>query len=557
MTLEEKAALTKKMAERAAVRRAVAQARQYRESVAAAVSAATSALPAETTPLSTAVSAPAPAMTPPVATAETAPPPRPLAVAATPSVPPTAAPSPALQALTARATSPVAAVPTAPAQAPAAPPASGTGSHAPATLTVAPTAPGTRKPRASAGTGTQTRGKGRSWTLDERKALAKAYAVATLNGVAGTDQTKDEFWDAVHEGYVSQCPSGQSSYALAGRWRNRTASAAMTEFVRNVGPCSQRFAHFYYVARSDKLTGNLDEESVLSAARALYSASSAYSAVRKDSEEEEKLKKAGKAPPQRRARMVPENWQPCWEELRVLDKWSGAAANPDIAAVMVAQSGEGNNGAGAGGGAGRSTWPALQGAPMGHKAAKRLAAQGGKSDEQVFARAMEKSNDAIMTIAQSISKRTETGEAAQEAANRRIAAEYFQQEGVRDTPEAKAFQEELHKEMLEVGRAALQSSRKRRLDGAASASSGADVVTAEPPPCAPQDKTAVTSRGANSFATKAKRAMSQGPTIDLTVPPVSMVVTEVGDSETEDGESESDTGNLLKSSSSGDDESTA
>lgn len=135
---------------------------------------------------------------------------------------------------------------------------------------------------------------------------------------------------AVYRVFVEQCPSGLTSYALHGRWRNGSATAAMTEFLQNVRPCSQRFAHLFFVASSDKLTGNLDEEDVERAARALYSASSAYTAVQKDCEEEEQLSQASKAAPQCRARMVQENWQPFREELRVLDKWSGAAADPDI-----------------------------------------------------------------------------------------------------------------------------------------------------------------------------------------------------------------------------------
>lgn len=177
--------------------------------------------------------------------------------------------------------------------------------------------------------------------------------------------------------------------------------------------------------------------------------------------------------------------------------------------------------------------PALQGVPMGHKSAKRVAYERFKQDDDAFAKAMNQSNEEIMTIAASIAKRAAAGEAAQEAENRRVAAEYFQQERVRETPEAKAFQADLHQEMLALGRAAIQSSRHRRTRGAPSVSSDVELV---PPPRAPSASSADKARGSNWFATKAKRAMSQSRTIDLTLPPSALAVTEVGTSETEDDE---------------------
>lgn len=556
MTLADKAAVTKVMAENAAVRRAVARAQRYKDAVADAVAAAsrTTASASGTVPSSpsapagpslqptTAPVAPAPAaVTVPPAPAAATVPPAP-AVATAPPEPAAATVPPAPAAATVPPVPAVATVPPVPAVATVPPvpaaatvppvPAAATGSPAPAAATGSPMLAGAAVPTALTGvTPAQTRGKGRSWCLAERTALAKAYAVPTLNGVAETDQSKSDFWEAVYQGYVAQCPPELTSYALAGRWRNRTPSAAMTVFLRNVGPCSQRFAHFYFVASSDKLTGNLDEESVKRAARALYSASSAYSAVCKDCVDEDKLEQMGKAAPQRRARMVPENWQPCWEELRVSDKWCSAAANSDITSPLAEENDDQTNGTGGGGvGAHAKKRPAPQGVLMGHKSAKKMAYERFKQDDEAFAKAMNQSNEAIMTIAASISKRAAAGEAAQEAENRRVAAEYFQQERVRETPEAKAFQADLHQEMLALGRAAIQSSRHRRTRGAPSVSSDVELV---PMPSAPSASSTDEACGSNSFATKANRAMSQSRTIDLTLPPSALVVTEVGTSETE------------------------
>eukprot|EP00170_Pyropia_yezoensis_P005799 contig_23594_g5817 len=121
---------------------------------------------------------------------------------------------------------------------------------------------------------------------------------------------------------------------MRGRWTSRPPTSAKTELLRNIGPGSQRFADFYHVA-STQLTGNMDEASVLRATRCLFTATSAYAAERKDIDYERVLKEQGKAPPVRRARLQPENWQPCWLVLRMLDKWSGATANPGMDKLIL------------------------------------------------------------------------------------------------------------------------------------------------------------------------------------------------------------------------------
>lgn len=70
---------------------------------------------------------------------------------------------------------------------------------------------------------------------------------------------------------AEQTPEGLTGNQLAERWGQRTWSALMVVFTRNISPCCQRFAHFYHVA-STTATGNLDEEGILRSARSLHTA---------------------------------------------------------------------------------------------------------------------------------------------------------------------------------------------------------------------------------------------------------------------------------------------
>lgn len=156
------------------------------------------------------------------------------------------------------------------------------------------------------------RGKGKQWSSPERVALCEAYADATLNTIDDTDASKEEFWQGVQERFVALAPVDLSENQRRGRWGSRTVGSVMNEFLRNISPCTQRFAHFYHVASSSGLTGNLSDADIIRAARGLYTATGAYAAVRKECEQEEELEKEGKPPPSRRARQLPENWVPCW-----------------------------------------------------------------------------------------------------------------------------------------------------------------------------------------------------------------------------------------------------
>lgn len=367
-----------------------------------------------------------------------------------------------------------------------------------------------------------SKGKGTVWSVAERVALSKAFVVATLNSVSGADQDGDDFWADIFKGFVEQMPPNLPRFKKRGRWGDRKWSCGKVELLRNIGPCAQRYAHFYYVAGSDALTGNLDEDGVRRAARALYSAASSYKAARKDCSEEEALERASKPLPERRARKIPESWQPCWEELRVLDKWSGAAADPEIAALLEA---EGNGSGSTASGAGKR--PPLQENPFGTKAEKRQARseRDSKAEEYGLSQALLALSEAIKAMVASISKRAAASEAAQRAEKRHAAAEYFNSPEVRDTPETKEFRANLHQETVLLGRSALASSRQACAEAQVGASRQ-QQATGPPQPVLSSNTERVqqpipdkrgSSRGASAVATKVQHAMRRRPVVDLIV----------------------------------------
>lgn len=86
-------------------------------------------------------------------------------------------------------------------------------------------------------------------------------------------------------------------------------------------------------------------------------------------------------------------------------------------------------------------------------------------------------------------------------------------------PEGVAFREDIHRVMLALVRAGLESSLQRRTGGAPSTSSGADGISAALPPLTPTAITAQeNARGENAFVTRAMRALSQRPVVDPTLP---------------------------------------
>lgn len=274
-------------------------------------------------------------------------------------------------------------------------------------------------------------------------------------------QDFDNFREYIVQGFVEQMPTDLPTSKKKGRWGDRPWSSGEVELLPNIGPCAQRYAHFYFFAGSDALTESLDEDGVRRAARALYSVASACNATRQNCREEGAYQKAGNPLPERRAHKIPENWHLCGEELRVLYKWNGAAADPEIAAHLEVK-GDGNGSAA--GGAGKR--PLLLASPSNNEPARCPARseRERKAEEDGLSQALAGTNEAITTMVSSISKRAAANEAAKWAKERSAAAEYFNSPEVRDAPEAKEFSANLHQEMVLLGRSVFAAPRQRRAE---------------------------------------------------------------------------------------------
>lgn len=350
---------------------------------------------------------------------------------------------------------------------------------------------------------------------------------------------------------AEQTLEGLTGNQLAERWGQRTWSALMVVFTRNISPCCQRFAHFYHVA-STTATGNLDEEGILRSARSLHTAAAMYASEHADATKETKRKAQGKGVPVRRARLVPQNWEPCWQELRTLDKWSGAAANPDVERAFLEGLVSDEDGddedvdeegdtedtlAEAGDRRGRrARGPALlDRPPLRQEALKRRLA-----DEKADAAALAACNKSMGVVAVSLARRNELGEEAQRLEKQRMALDFFNRPENKHTPEGVAFQAKMLAQMAKFGDAACGAGGEPTGGTATQASDSgnsdayeiegdtreeAAVPTGAPPAPAPSSLAhgeANRARGAKAMAAKAARAhaaVHAAATIDLTKTP--------------------------------------
>lgn len=385
-------------------------------------------------------------------------------------------------------------------------------------------------------------GKGRVWTTPERVALCEAYKQCTQDAGVGTSQQAPTLWSSIWFAFVRRTPPKLTSFEMRGRWSNRPPTSAKNEFQRNIGPCCQRFAHFYHVA-STRLTGNMNEESVLRAARCLYTATSAYSAEQKDVDYEKVLKEQGKSAPVRRARLVPENWQPCWQVLRGMDKWSGASANPEMERLFIddaededesdydteSQSAPADGGQDKGKGKGkrkREEYDGLQGRPLGRQGAKRAAHVEKKED--AFEASLNTSNKAMLSVADSMAKKAALAEAAYRLESRKVAIDFFSRPENRGTPEGIEFRSMMLKLAVDLGRASAETVLAERAEsqgagvvapssdstpartgtGSATAAGSSGPRRGERPP----------SRGTRSMATKVAKAQDAIDALDVDLP---------------------------------------
>lgn len=399
----------------------------------------------------------------------------------------------------------------------------------------APAGPGT----GGAGNGTGSMGNGRAWTTLERVALCEAYKLQTLDALNGTSQTANTLWAKVWFAFASRTPPNLSVSDLRGRWSNRALTSAKTEFQRNIAPCTQRFAHFYHVA-STQLTGNMNEESVLRAARCLYTATGAYAAERRDIDYEKVLQEQGKASPVRRACLLPENWQPYWKVLRTMDKWSGASATPEMEKLFLNDTDDDCEESGIESDcvtAADGTTPkrkrirrendSLQARPVGRKAAKRAAKTKSRGEEDAPEASLAASDEAMRSIAQSMARKADLADAAYQVESRREAIDLFNRPENRQRDERKQFRSMMMRRMVNLGRAVTQHVIHGRTttptEGAPTLSTAVGAMTSRNAGSRSGGASSAVdrARGANAMATKTKnaQAVANAQSVDLTTPP--------------------------------------
>lgn len=383
-------------------------------------------------------------------------------------------------------------------------------------------------------------GKGKSWTTPERIALSEVYKQGTQDAGVGTGQPSYALRASIWFSFLRRMPPKLTAGEMRGRWSNRPHTSAKTEFLRSIGPCCQRFAHFYHVA-STRLTGNLNEESVLRAARCLYTATSAYAAEQTDVDYEKVLKEQGKWSPVRRSRLVPENWQPVWQVLRAMAKWSGTSANPAMEQLFVddakdedysedeteSHSVAGEDGFKRKGSKRmREEYDALQTRSLGRQAAKR--AQAAAKKEDAFEASLQTSNKAMLCLADSMAKKASLAEAAYRQESRKVTIDFCSLPENKDTPEGVEFWSMMLRLTIDLGRASAETAVAERAaregsragalaktanasgdkPGACDALASAPLARASRPP----------TRGTRSMATKAAGAQKSIQALDVDLP---------------------------------------
>ena len=165
--------------------------------------------------------------------------------------------------------------------------------------------------------GAAARGRGRSWSHDEKIAVCKGWMAVTRDPILGTDQTSAAFYNAVVKAYrrLFRLPTG---------WSPRSG-AAVVRFLRyTLFKNVQLVASVYVRVCRRNLTGNMTEEDLIRATAAELDAGDAYEALQADPDHD-----PDEPEPQGRARargFRASDWIPSWRFLRTSDKFSGAAA---------------------------------------------------------------------------------------------------------------------------------------------------------------------------------------------------------------------------------------
>jgi len=167
------------------------------------------------------------------------------------------------------------------------------------------------------GDGAVGRGRGRSWSHDEKVAVSRAWLAVTRDPIVGTDQTSAAFYTAVVVAYrrLFRLPTG---------WSPRSGAAVVRLMRYTLFKNVQLVASAYTRVCRRNLTGNMTEEDLIRAATAEMEAGDAYEAMQADPDHDPDEPESQARAKARGFRAS--DWIPSWRILRTSDKFSGAAA---------------------------------------------------------------------------------------------------------------------------------------------------------------------------------------------------------------------------------------
>ncbi|GAB0490473.1 hypothetical protein MMPV_001710 [Pyropia vietnamensis] len=156
------------------------------------------------------------------------------------------------------------------------------------------------------------KGRGLSWTEEERRVLCRAVLDATMDPRRGTSQRGEEYWGTVEERFRAQLPTTMRDYE---KRLQRSNQALQKEFKYNIRPQVNKLNESYVAVLHRKLTGAPTEEQLILAAVAHYNGCDPYDGIRGTNPDATKC-----------------DWVGCWRILRTCDKFSAAAGEAAVRA---------------------------------------------------------------------------------------------------------------------------------------------------------------------------------------------------------------------------------
>lgn len=146
--------------------------------------------------------------------------------------------------------------------------------------------------------------------------VCKAVLVVEQDPIIGTDQDKDIFWHNVGKIVRRSVRRDAARLGASAGWSERPDTAMKREFKEHISKRCQTFGECWLRVKRANLTGNPSEEDLIEATKAEFEKTSGYQAIQGQREQVEGLHYRDKA----------DTWVNSWKVLRVIDKYSGAAA---------------------------------------------------------------------------------------------------------------------------------------------------------------------------------------------------------------------------------------